>query len=63
MIDFSVSEADAGRILTALRRRQKDLVRGVTKFGKKFDPILGANMTEALREHDRLIESLEEQIS
>jgi hypothetical protein len=39
---------DVGRLLALVTERRRKTERGVAKFGKDFDPTLGANMTEAL---------------
>lgn len=46
-IDLRLPRRDVGRLLALTTERRKKLDRGVAKFGKDFDPALGANMVES----------------
>lgn len=57
-----VSRRDAGRVLSGLRERHRKLTKGIGKFGEKFDPVLGKNMTDGKEAYERLISQVEQQL-
>lgn len=60
MGQLTLNRREAGRLLSALRERHRRLEKGVRKFGDDFDPALGGNMLEGMREYQALIYKVQE---
>lgn len=60
MYNLSFDRREGGRILSALRERQRKLDKGVAKFGDDFDPALGGHMLEGAQAYKVLIHKIQE---